>query len=821
MILGETSRKQSTFMKVLQQLFGPPGQWIARFFYQKTMWVLAAMFCAAVALVLWHFSRLSNQLIQASALQSAPEYQQALAEVRALYTSEVANRVRGHGVVVAHDYKQRAKPSIPIPTSFTLLLGERLSAKSHGVKVRLYSAHPFPWRRKTGGARDDFERDALQYLASNPKKYFARFENYQGKPAMRYATADVMQKACVSCHNSHPASPRRGWKVGDVRGVLEVVRPLDQVTAHTNRGLRGTSALLGGLSVLGLAALGLVFGKLRRDSSQLELRVEERTHELAQVNHRLQAEVRQREQAQALLIEAKEDAESSRRAAEGANQAKSQFLANMSHELRTPLNAIIGYSEMLQEEAEDEGATAYIDDLKKINGAGKHLLDMINGVLDLSKIEAGKMELYLETFDVATMLANVTSTIEPLIAKNGNQLQVIAAPDLGSMQADLTKVRQSLFNLLSNAAKFTRNGTITLRAERDSSGQTMRFAVSDTGIGMTPEQMQRLFQAFSQADGSTTRNFGGTGLGLVITRHFCEMMGGSIDVESTSDEGTTFSLTLPVQVEEAPQIVATPAPLEPRAEVLDAVSASKPLILAIDDDAEMHDLLRRYLRDENFQLVTATNGEEGLEMARRLKPAAVTLDVMMPGVDGWAVLAELKSDPQTRDIPVIMLTMMDGKAMGYTLGASEVLTKPINRERLVEVLHKYRQEETIAPVLVVEDDANARHLLRQMLERDGWGVCEASNGREALERLQRSVPRLILLDLMMPEMDGFEFLAELRRQECWRDIPVAVITARDINESERRQLEGAVQQILQKGAYDHRQLLREVRDLLQMPLSKD
>jgi CheY-like chemotaxis protein len=208
-------------------------------------------------------------------------------------------------------------------------------------------------------------------------------------------------------------------------------------------------------------------------------------------------------------------------------------------------------------------------------------------------------------------------------------------------------------------------------------------------------------------------------------------------------------------------------------------------------------------------------------MARRLKPAAVTLDVMMPGVDGWAVLAELKSDPQTRDIPVIMLTMMDGKAMGYTLGASEVLTKPINRERLVEVLHKYRQEETIAPVLVVEDDANARHLLRQMLERDGWGVCEASNGREALERLQRSVPRLILLDLMMPEMDGFEFLAELRRQECWRDIPVAVITARDINESERRQLDGAVQQILQKGAYDHRQLLREVRDLLQMPLSKE
>jgi GAF domain-containing protein/CheY-like chemotaxis protein len=491
---------------------------------------------------------------------------------------------------------------------------------------------------------------------------------------------------------------------------------------------------------------------------------------------------------------------------EEADRHKSEFLANMSHELRTPLNAIIGYSEMLQEDAADLGAEQLTDDLKKINAAGKHLLELINAVLDLSKIEAGKMELYLESFEVAGLVRDIAAVIQPLAAKNANRLEVRCPDAIGPMRADLTKVRQALFNLLSNACKFTDRGTIALAVARETSGgqDSMVFRVSDTGIGMTPEQLARLFEAFSQADAATTRKYGGTGLGLALSRRLCRMMGGDVTVESEAGRGSTFTIRLPAEVAEA---VEAPVPAGPVERAAPGVGT----VLVIDDEAAVRDLMQRFLTKEGFRIVTASGGEEGLRRARELRPDAITLDVMMPGMDGWAVLSALKADPDLADIPVIMLTIVDDRNLGYALGASDYLTKPIDRERLVAVLKQHRRD---LPVLVVDDDVEVRQLFRRMLEPEGYTVVEAQNGRAALERLRDVSPSVILLDLMMPEMDGFEFVAEFRRHEAWRAIPIVVVTAKDLSHDDRERLNGHVEKILQKGTHGREQLLAEVRDLV-------
>jgi signal transduction histidine kinase/DNA-binding response OmpR family regulator len=497
-----------------------------------------------------------------------------------------------------------------------------------------------------------------------------------------------------------------------------------------------------------------------------------------------------------------------------ASQHKSQFLANMSHELRTPLNAIIGYSEMLQEEAEDLGQEGFLPDLNNIHVAGKHLLDLINDILDLSKIEAGKMELFLETFDVATLIRDVVATVQPLVEKNANTLDVDCADDLGDMHADLTKVRQVLFNLLSNASKFTERGTITLKVGQETMKDHpwVSFSVSDTGIGMTPEQMGKLFQAFSQADASTMRQYGGTGLGLAISRKFCQMMGGDITVESTLGKGSSFTIRLPVTVVDA-KVTAERRTEEPPAS-RKPLAESAPTVLVIDDDPTVRDLMQRFLNKEGLRVMTAADGKEGLRLAKVERPDAITLDVLMPGMDGWAVLTALKADPTLADIPVIMVTIVDDKQVGYALGVTDYLTKPVDWKRLTGILQKYGRAGASCRVLVVEDDKRTRKMLRTRLEKQGWPVAEAENGRVALERMAESLPDLILLDLMMPEMDGFQFLEHLHTHESWRSIPVIVVTAKDLTAEDRRRLNGYVEGVLEKGAYSHEALLREVHDLV-------
>ena len=456
-----------------------------------------------------------------------------------------------------------------------------------------------------------------------------------------------------------------------------------------------------------------------------------------------------------------------------ATQAKSKFLASMSHELRTPLNAILGITEMLQEDATEAGQTELVEPLGRVTRAGKNLLKLINEVLDLSKIEAGRLELHIEEFDVASTVQDAATTVQPVAEKNRNRIAIHCPNDIGSMRGDQFRVRQVLLNLLSNACKFTENGQVTIDVKREplDGGAGVVFTVADTGIGMTPRQLANMFQEFSQADSSTTRKYGGTGLGLAISQRLCRMMGGSISVESNAGVGTKFTVRLPGTVDMHPAL-PKPTQEEPHVSSLTlaanhSVSVASNVILVIDDDETVRDQMRRFLVREGCDVVTAKDGTEGLILAQKVKPAFITLDVQMPGLDGWSVLQELKADRELAKIPVVMLTIVDEKNRGYALGAAEYVTKPIEQDALRKLVAKYRSA-TADPsrfrVLIVEDDEITRQQWRRMLIGESCEVTEAENGRVALERLAQARPALVLLDLIMPEMDGFEFLVELRKK---------------------------------------------------------
>ncbi len=495
---------------------------------------------------------------------------------------------------------------------------------------------------------------------------------------------------------------------------------------------------------------------------------------------------------------------------EQASKHKSQFLANMSHELRTPLNAIIGVTEMLREDA--EALKQDIEPLDRVLGAGRHLLALINDILDLSKIEAGRMELQLESFALVPLIDNVVKTIEPLAAKNANQVAVNRDAAIGMLHADQMRLRQALLNLLSNANKFTDHGTISIYARQgqEDGRDWVTIEVADSGIGMTAEQMGRLFQEFSQADASTTRKYGGTGLGLAISKRFCQMMGGDITVASKPGEGSTFTVRLPrtVQIGQA-QTHLTEGRVESDRPV--RLGAQEPLILVVDDDATVRELVERHLKRAGFTVVTASGGKEGLRRIQELRPAAVTLDIMMPDLDGWTVLAAMKGDPALASIPVVLMSMVDQKNRGYALGAADYLVKPVDRTKLVETLTSICGS-AAGRALLVDDDDLVRRVVRQVLQPLGWQVSEAENGQVAVHSLGVARPDVIILDLMMPKMDGFEFLDELRSRQDWQDIPVVVITSKDLTDEDRDRLNGGVERIIQKSDRDEmlRQLTREI-----------
>ncbi|MGB3555010.1 MAG: response regulator [Jannaschia sp.] len=475
----------------------------------------------------------------------------------------------------------------------------------------------------------------------------------------------------------------------------------------------------------------------------------------------------------------------SRREAEAANVAKSRFLASMSHELRTPLNAIIGYSEMLIEDAEDEGETATVADLERITGAGKHLLSLINDILDLSKIEAGKMDVQIEEVDVAEMTEDVRLTVAPLIAEKGNVLRVDVGDGIGRMRTDRTKLRQNLFNLLSNAAKFTEGGEIVLSAEAD--GSEIVFAVADDGIGMSEAQMGRIFEPFAQAESSTSTVYGGTGLGLSLVRQFAGLLGGTIGVTSAPGKGARFELRLPRggdMVEARPQDVP-------------AIGALRALV--IDDDPAARDRLAGAVREAGYIPLVAEGAESGLALAREHRPDVVLLDIIMPGRDGWSVLRELKRDPVLCETPVVVVSMISDPDMGAALGASDVLVKPVSAGELAKALGG-AVSEVGREALVVDDDPATRALFRRVLVRAGWSVREAADGERALVLTRERMPDLIVLDLLMPARDGFSTLRALRDADDTRALPVIVATSKDLSRDERRLLDELATDVIHKGA---------------------
>ncbi|GGD58420.1 PAS domain-containing hybrid sensor histidine kinase/response regulator [Paenibacillus nasutitermitis] len=494
-----------------------------------------------------------------------------------------------------------------------------------------------------------------------------------------------------------------------------------------------------------------------------------------------------------------------------ANLIKSQFLANMSHELRTPLNAIIGYSEMLQEEAEELGEGAFADDLSKISKAGNHLLALINDILDISKIEAGKMELFPDTCRLSDLIQDVMTTIRPLVEGKGNQLQTFCEEE-GEITVDVMKLRQILINLLSNANKFTENGFIAFEVYKESRNNRpgYSFLVRDTGIGMTQEQLEKLFQPFTQADASTTRKYGGTGLGLAISQRLSHIMGGDIMVESEFGTGTAFTCWLPTFSDELKDSLASVI----GERQLTTDEESQVNILLIDDEASNRELMERYLIKTGWTLAFAENGQDGLHMAKKLRPKVICLDIFMPGMDGWSVLTAIKSDPELADIPVVIWSMTSDRQLGYALGAAEFLVKPVQRDQLISVMDKYVVNREDHTVLVIEDDASVSELVARLLRKEGYKVVEAANGILALASLSQTTPALILLDLMMPEMDGFQFIEELRKQEAWREIPIIVLTAKTITSEDRAKLSGSVIKTIRKGSYDPQTLLEKIQSYL-------
>jgi signal transduction histidine kinase/DNA-binding response OmpR family regulator len=493
-----------------------------------------------------------------------------------------------------------------------------------------------------------------------------------------------------------------------------------------------------------------------------------------------------------------------------ANRHKSVFLANMSHELRTPLNAILGFSQLLIDDPQGSiDAKTRRRFLDQVNSSGQHLLGLINDILDLSKVEAGQMELHLASTGVAEAINVVLKTVEPLAAKQKIRTVSEAGSDL-YLVADPGKLKQMLLNLVSNGIKFTpAGGKVTVAARRE--GSFIEISVSDTGIGISEDDLKLMFQEFRQVDQGPDRQREGTGLGLALTKRFAELHGGTVTVQSSEGKGSTFTLRLPLEPPNQ-SIEPSPEPIPIR-----VTDLSRPLVLVVEDNPQAAELLARHLEGGGFRMVIAHSGTEALSMASELKPVAITLDILLPEIDGWEVLTRLKQAEATRDIPVVVVSVVDNPGLGRALGALDYFVKPVDKEVLLSRLDRYTFTTKVGQreirILLVDDEPANLELLESVLRPAGFTTLRASGGKEGIEMARAEKPHLILLDLMMPEVTGFDVVETLRRDESTRSIPIMVLTAKQLTDDDKRQLNGHVAAVFERNSVAGPELVNWLRQL--------
>ena len=738
---------------------------IVRTLPNGTLLLFALLFCATMVGILVHLSHLSNDLIRYTALKDAELLSKSLTEVRTLYTREVVSaldaqhehagptypttddhtpgratpRKNPHFKIQAtHDYDP-AKGTIPLPATFSMELAERIGRKTSGVHVRLYSDYPFPWRTNAG-PRDDFEQRALAELRNNPTEPYYSFEHFQGRPSLRYATADIMRDSCVKCHNTHDDSPKTDWNVGDVRGVLQVIRPLDDVAAETRAGLRETMLIMVSASIVGLTILGLVLSRLRRSAQSIReanrrlagantsletktkdlqrkqdelttalVTLDKKNEELAaanavadHANTALRNRADELDKARKAALNIMQDIEAARQQADAANTSKTQFLANMSHEIRTPMTAILGYTELLVDP--DQSPNDRLDCIQTIRRNGEHLLTIINDILDLSKVEAGKMHVENIRCNPAQIIADVRSLMGARAAgKNLTLTTQYLTPIPTSIRTDPTRLRQILVNLVGNAIKFTEAGGVTITCQVHTPTHDhepkLRIDVIDTGIGIAPEKINKLFHPFTQADTSMTRRFGGTGLGLAISKRLAQMLGGDVTVDSTPGQGSTISVTISTGPLQGVQVTSEPTEYQQDDAALPSPNDRDPELvcrtLLAEDGPDNQRLISFMLRKAGATVEVVDNGRRAVEKAWAAQQAGdpfdlILMDMQMPEMDGYTAAGILRQ--RGYQGPIVALTahaMTEDREKCLRAGCTDFAAKPIKKEELLTIVKSY------------------------------------------------------------------------------------------------------------------------------------
>ena len=782
------------------------------FLTKYTLVILSLVTIASMLVAFIYLSGASKQILRESSVTDAQRYLEALAEFRTLYTSEVVQTAKKHGLTVSHDYQER-EAAIPLPATFSMKLGERIGAHRSGAKTFLYSLYPFPWREDENKQlfSQTFPRDAWENLKLNPGQPFYRFEHYEGRSVIRFAIADKMREACVNCHNTHPDSPKTDWRVGDVRGVLEVVLPVSEAQLQTQSNLQATFLVLGLMAVLLTFVLWVVFTRLQRD-----------TRVLADNNASLRTQKLEIEQKNVAISHAHKELESRANELERANQTKSDFLACMSHEIRTPMNGVIGMLGLLRksELTTDQDRKADI-----AQSSANSLLALINDILDFSKIDAGKLELEIIDFDLNSLLSEFVQTMAFRAQEKGLEL-ILDTSELVhfAVKGDPSRLVQIMTNLVSNAIKFTDQGEIVVRAKlQQGSDNTCVFhcSVTDTGIGIRANKLPLLFDTFTQADASTTREYGGTGLGLSICKSLCEQMGGKINVTSVAGAGSRFEFYVTLgENHDVRRRVPT-------------IKIDKLNILVVDDNTTNREILRGQLEPWGALVQEADSGQAALQQLEENLANPSTglfdigiIDMQMPVMDGAQLATILKADTRFRDIKLIMMTSMAGRGDAEyfaELGFRAYFSKPVtpsdlfgallvlteDGETLQEasplVTHHYlrtltddtaatrnRESDNVVVdnglrdirILLVEDNEINQHVALGILESLDLSADIAADGEEALQALSRASEsdryHVVLMDCQMPRMDGFQASRHIRTGKAGefnRSIPIIAMTA--------------------------------------------